>query len=121
MTGADAAPINNFVNWFQVITADMNAEVQKRVLAASRKAASSVFTDIGDDETSLIVVPAPQVQGDVRRVKYSAEITELGFPLKNRSQGLSPKEWQIELNKLWPTERQEDLRLPPLKHSQSHS
>ena len=34
----------------------MNAEAQKRAVAVSRKAASSVFTDVGDDETSLIAV-----------------------------------------------------------------
>ena len=93
----------------------------KRAFAAFRKAALSMFPDVGDDETSLIAVPAPPVRVDVRRIEYSAEMAELGFPSKSRAQGLSPKEWQIELNKLWPTERQEDLRLPPLKHSQSHS
>ena len=61
VTGADTAPINNFVQWFQVISANMNAEVQKRALAASRKAASSVFTDIGDDEASSIAVQAAPV------------------------------------------------------------
>ena len=34
----------------------MNTEAQKRALAASREAASSVFTDVGDDEASLIAV-----------------------------------------------------------------
>ena len=58
----------------------MNAEAQKRALAASRKAASSVFTDVGDDEVSLIAVQAAPVQGDVRRVEYSAEMAEVGFP-----------------------------------------
>ena len=54
----------------------MNTEAQRRVLAASRKAASSVLTDVGDDEASSIAVEtAPvataPVQGDVRRVEYS--------------------------------------------------
>ena len=85
--------LNNFVQWFQVITVNMNAEAQKRALAASRKAPSSVFTDIGDDdETGSIAVPAPPVQGDMRRVGYSVEMAEVGFPSKSRSQGLSPKE-----------------------------
>ena len=35
----------------------MNAEAQ-RALAASRKAASSVFTDVGDDEDSSAVAKA---------------------------------------------------------------
>ena len=61
MIGADVAPINNFVQWFQAISANMNTEAQKRALAASRKAASSVFTDVGDDEVSLIEVKAAPV------------------------------------------------------------
>ena len=61
MTGAYAAPINNFVQLFQAISANMNAEAQKRALAASRKAASSVFADVGDDEASLIAVQAAPV------------------------------------------------------------
>ena len=52
----------------------------KRALAASRKAASSVFTDVGDDEESSIAVEAAPARGDVRRVEYSAEMAELGFP-----------------------------------------
>ena len=59
--GADAAPINNFVQWFQAISVNMNAEAQKRALAAFRKAASSVFTDVGDDEASLMAVQAAPV------------------------------------------------------------
>ena len=39
----------------------MNAEAQKRALSASRKAASSVFADVGDDEVSLIAVQAAPV------------------------------------------------------------
>ena len=61
VTGADVAPINNFVQWFQAISANMNAEAQKRALAASRKAASSVIADVGDDEASLIAVQAAPV------------------------------------------------------------
>ena len=79
-TGADAAPINNFVQWFQAISANMNAEAQKRVLVASRKAASSVFTYVGDDEDSSAVAKAALARGDVRRVEYSAEMAEIGFP-----------------------------------------
>ena len=61
MIGADVAPINNFVQWFQAISANMNTEAQKRALAVSRKAALSVFTDVGDDEASLIAVQAAPV------------------------------------------------------------
>ena len=39
----------------------MNTEAQKRALATSRKAASSVFADVGDDEVSSIVVQAAPV------------------------------------------------------------
>ena len=54
VVGADVTAINNFVQWFQAISANMNTEAQRRALAASRKAASSVFTDVGDDEVSSI-------------------------------------------------------------------
>ena len=57
----------------------MNAEVQRRVLSASWKAASSVFTNEGDDEGSLNVVKVAPVQGDLRRVENSAEMAEIGF------------------------------------------
>ena len=57
----------------------MNTEAQKRALAASRKAASSEFTDVGDDEVSSIAVETAPVWGDVRRVEYSAEMAEVGF------------------------------------------
>ena len=78
-TGAAATPINNFVQWFQAISANMNAEAQKRALAASRKAASLVFTNVGEDEDSSTVAEAALVWVDVRRVEYSAEIAEIGF------------------------------------------
>ena len=77
VVGADVTPINNFVQWFQVISANMNTEAQRRALAASRKAASS---DVGDDEVSSIAVETAPVQDDVRRVEYSAEMAEVGFP-----------------------------------------
>ena len=57
----------------------MNAEAQRRALSTSHKAASSVFTDEGDDKGSLNVVEAAPVQGDLRRVEYSAEMAEIGF------------------------------------------
>ena len=83
-TRADAAPINNFMQWFQAISANMNAEAQKRALAASRKAASSVFTDEWDDEDSTALAEAAPAQGYVRRVEYSAEMAEIGFPAQSR-------------------------------------
>ena len=45
----------------------MNAETQRRALAASQKAASSLFTNEGDDEGSSNVVEVAPVQGDLRR------------------------------------------------------
>ena len=49
------------MRWFQAIFTDMNAEAQKRALAASRKAASSVFTDVEDDKESWIAAEAAAV------------------------------------------------------------
>ena len=73
------------MQWFQVISANMNREAQRRALAASREAASSVFTNVGDEEVSLIAaktapVETAPVRGDVRRVEYSVEMAEVGFP-----------------------------------------
>ena len=70
----------------------MNAEAQRRALSALQKAASSVFADEGDDEESSNVVDAAPVQGDLRRVEYSAEMAEVGFPPQNRDQRDSPRE-----------------------------
>ena len=72
----------------------MNAEAQRRALTASQKAASSVFADEGDDEEGLNMIKAATVQGDLRMVKYSAEMVEIGFPSRNGDQRDSPKEWQ---------------------------
>ena len=47
VVGTSATLINNFVHWFQAILTNMNPEAQRRALAASRKAALSVFTDAG--------------------------------------------------------------------------
>ena len=62
LAGTDVALINHFMQWFQVIFANMNVEAQRRALAASWKAASSVFTNKGDDEGSLNLVEAAPVQ-----------------------------------------------------------
>ena len=62
----------------------MNAEALRRALVASRKAASSVFTDVGDDEDSSTVTKAVLASGDVRRVEYSAEMAKIGFPAQSR-------------------------------------
>ena len=80
----------------------MNTEAPKRALAASRKAASSLFTDVRDDEVSSIAVQAAPVQGDKRRVEYSVEMAEVGFSSQSRDQGSSLRGQQLELNKLWP-------------------
>ena len=70
----------------------MNAEAQRRALAASQKAASSVFTDEGDDEGSSKVVEAAPVQGDLRRVEYRAEMEQIGFPSQSGDRRDSPME-----------------------------
>ena len=117
VVGADVTPINNFVQRFQAISANVNTEAQKRALAASRKAALSVFTDVGDDEASLMAVKTAPVQGDVRRVEYSVEMAEVGFPSQSGDGGSPLWGQQLELNKLWPAREQLDLRLPPPKRS----
>ena len=75
------------MQWFQVISANVNTEAQRRALAASRKAALSVFTEVGDEEVSSIAVKTAPVQSDVRRVEYSAEMAEVGFPSQSRDEG----------------------------------
>ena len=75
LAGTDVALINHFVQWFLAISANMNAEAQRRAMSTSRKAASSVFADEG----SSYVVKAAPVRGDLRRVEYSAEMAEIGF------------------------------------------
>ena len=99
----------------------MNAEAQKRALAASRKAASLVFTDVGDDQDSSVAAEAAPAQGEVRRVEYSTEMAEIGFPAQNRDQRDSPKEWEHRLEKLRLARGQSDFRLPPPKCSRSQS
>ena len=121
LAGADAMPIHNFVQGLQAISANMNVEAQKKALAASRKAVSSVFTDVGDDEESSIAAEVAQAQGDVRRIEYSAEMTEIGFPARSRDQRDSPKEQPHRNDKLRLARGQSDFRSPPPKHSQSQS
>ena len=80
------------MQWFQAISANMNTEAQRRALAASRKVASSVFADVGDNEASSIAfetapVKTAPVQGDVRRVEYSVEMAEVGFPSQSKDGG----------------------------------
>ena len=77
----------------------MNTEAQRRELAPSRKAASSVFTDVGDKEASLIAVQAAPARGDVRKVEYSAEMAAVGFTPRSRDEGCPPRWQQLELNK----------------------
>ena len=50
------------MQWFQAISANMNTEAQKRALAASRKAALSVFANVGDDEVSSIAAKTTPVE-----------------------------------------------------------
>ena len=57
----DVVPINHFVQWFQAISVNMNAEAQRRALSASQKAASSVFADEGNDEISLNMIKVAPV------------------------------------------------------------
>ena len=77
----------------------MNAEAQRRALSALWKAASSVFTDDGDDEESSNMIKAAPVQGDLRSVKYSAEMT-LVFFLETEIKGTLPESNSINLTSL---------------------
>ena len=99
----------------------MNAEAQKTALATARKAASLVFADVGDDEDSSAITEAAPAWTDVKRVEYSAEMAEIGFPAQSRDQRDSPKKHQQGLDKLRLARGQSDFRLPPPKHSQSQS
>ena len=57
---AEAGVISYFIHWFQTISANLDTEVQKRALSASREAASSVLTDEWYDEgRSNVVKVAP--------------------------------------------------------------
>ena len=79
VAGTSATPINNFVQWFQAISANMNLEAQERALVVSRKAASHVFTDAGDDKVSSMTIKTAPAPRDVRKVEYSAELAVVGF------------------------------------------
>ena len=76
------------------------------------EAGSSVFPDEGDDEESLNVVKVAPVRGDLRRVEYSAEMAEIGFPPQNGDRRDSPRERQHQLDQLRSVRGQSDLRLP---------
>ena len=65
----------------------MNTEAQTRALAASRRAALSVFADVGNKEASLIAVQTAPAQGDVRKVEYSAKMAAVGFTPQSRDEG----------------------------------
>ena len=80
--GTEVPPVNNFVHWFEAISTNINPEAQRRALVASRKAASSVFADAGDDEgDSIATKTAPTL--DVRKVEYSTEMAAVGFTPQN--------------------------------------
>ena len=53
---------------------------------ASRKAASSVFTDAGDDKASLMTVETVPAARDMRKVKYSTELAVVGFAPQSRDE-----------------------------------
>ena len=99
-TGADAAPINNFMRWFQAISANMNAEAQKKALVASRKAASLVFSDVGDDEDSSVVAKAAPAWGDELNTvprKGNKDLTNSGWPEASQTLGY-PYQSTVEAN-----------------------
>ena len=73
----------------------MKPELQRKALAASRRAASSVFADAGDDKMSLIAVKTAPAQ-DVRKFEYSAEIAAVGFTVGNRDEKHPSEDQQID-------------------------
>ena len=97
LAGTNVVLINHLVQWFQAISAKVNVGAQRRALAALWKAAFSVFTNEGDDGGSLNVVEAAPVQGDLRRVEYSAEMAEIGFLLEVGIEGTLPGSDKIDL------------------------
>ena len=98
--GTGALPINNFVHRFETISTSMNPKAQRRALVASRKAASSVFTDAGDDEGDLITVKTALTLGDVRKLEYSTEMAAVGFTPQNRDEKSSSEDRQLKLSRL---------------------
>ena len=72
VVGTSVTQINNFMHWFQAISANMNPEAQRKALAASRRAALSVFADAED------TIKMTQALGDVRNGKYSTEMVAVG-------------------------------------------
>ena len=77
--GTRTLPIKSLVHWFEAIFANMNPEAQRRALVASRKAASSVFTDTRYDEGDLIAMKTAPTLGDMKKAKYSTEMVAVGF------------------------------------------
>ena len=95
---AEVGPINHFVHWFQTISAYMNVEVQ----SASWEAASSVLANEWYEGKSDAVEASP-VQSDQRRVEYSAEMAEIGFPSQGQDQSYTrdlTMDQQHQLNQL---------------------
>ena len=84
---------------------------------ASRKAASSVFADAGDDKVSLMTVKTAPAPRDVRKVKYSAELAVVGFTPQSRDEKHPSEDQQLELNKLWSVSGWSNLNLPLLKRT----
>ena len=86
VVGTSATLINNFMHWFEAISANMNLEAQRRALVASRKATLLVFADAGDNKASLIAVKTAPALGDVKNVEYSGEMAVVGFTPQNRDE-----------------------------------
>ena len=119
--GTGTLPINNFVHWFKEISTNMNPEVQQRALAASRKAASSVFTYAGDNEGDSIAVKTAPTLGDVRKAEYNTEMAAVGFSPQNRDERHSSEDQQLKLNRLLADRMWPDLKLLSPKCTQIHS
>ena len=84
-------------------------------MASEIMAISLKLNFVIDNWDAWSVKTAP-VRGDVRRVEYSAEMAEVGFPSQSRDGGCPPRGQQLKLNKLWPAREQLDLTLTALKN-----
>ena len=121
---AEVQLLNHFVCWFETISANMNVEAQKRALSASQKATSSVLADEWYDEKKSDTVKVAPAQSDQRRVKYSTEMAEIGFPSQSQDQSSARDpivNWQHLLNELQSARGQSDFTLPQPKCSRSQS
>ena len=92
-------------------------KAQKRALSALWEAASSVLANEWYDKRKLDAVKVSPIQSDLRRVEYSADMAEIGFPSQGQDRSStrdSTMDWQHQLDQLRSARGQSNLRLPNL-------